>query len=194
MTRDDRQIDLFQKEPRSGYPDGFAYAEELIDASAEASLVNSIGHLTLKEFEFRGYTGKRRVVSFGWRYDFADGSLTKADEIPDFLLELRIAAAAFGGLPPERLQQVLVTEYTGGAGIGWHKDRPVFDQVIGISMLAPCQFRLRRPEGARWARRSLIAAPRSAYRLTGPARRDWEHSIPAVDALRYSVTFRSLKA
>jgi alkylated DNA repair dioxygenase AlkB len=90
------------------------------------------------------------------------------------------------------LEHALVLEYTPGAAIGWHKDRPVFDDVIGISLLAPCTFRLRRKAGAKWERRSLVAAPRSAYLLRGPSRTAWEHSIPPLDALRYAITFRSL--
>jgi alkylated DNA repair dioxygenase AlkB len=88
---------------------------------------------------------------------------------------------------------VLVTEYGPGAGIGWHRDKGVFGEIVGLSLLAPCVFRLRRAVGTRWERVNVVAEPRSAYLLSGAARTTWEHSIPAVDALRYSITFRTLR-
>jgi alkylated DNA repair dioxygenase AlkB len=96
-------------------------------------------------------------------------------------------------MAPEALQQALVTEYSPGAGIGWHRDKPVFGQGVGISLLAPCVFRFRRAAGEKWERVNLVTAPRSAYLLSGPARSVWEHSIPPVSALRYSITFRTLR-
>lgn len=113
--------------------------------------------------------------------------------MPEFLLGLRETAAAFAGRPAAQLQQVLVTEYAPGAGIGWHRDKGVFGEVIGISLLSACRFRLRRQAGEKWERVSIEAEPRSAYLLSGPARTEWEHSIPAVDALRYSVTYRNIR-
>jgi alkylated DNA repair dioxygenase AlkB len=92
------------------------------------------------------------------------------------------------------LQQVLVTEYDAGAGIGWHRDKAVFGEVVGISLLSPCRFRLRRKAGTTWERVSLTAEPRSGYLLSGPSRTEWEHSIPEVDELRYSITFRNFRA
>jgi alkylated DNA repair dioxygenase AlkB len=152
-----------------------------------------VRELPFRDFEFHGYTGRRRVVSFGWHYDFGARLLRKADDLPDFLLALRPAAAAFAGLEPAALQHVLVTEYGPGAAIGWHRDKAVFGEVVGISLLAACTFRLRRAVGERWERASLVAEPRSAYLLSGAARTEWEHSIPPVDALRYSITFRNLR-
>jgi alkylated DNA repair dioxygenase AlkB len=106
---------------------------------------------------------------------------------------LRVTATEFTGLDASRFQQVLVTEYSPGAGIGWHKDRPEFEHVIGVSLLSPCLFRLRRKRGNGWERASIELQPRSAYLLSGSARTDWQHSIPPVDKLRYSVTFRSFR-
>ena len=175
-------------------PEGFRYRRELISPAAEAALVDRLSRLPFREFEFHGYTGKRRVVSFGWRYDFAQRELRKAEKLPSFLLPLREAAACFADLDPQSLEQALVSEYRSGAGIGWHRDKDVFGQTVGVSLLAPCLFRLRRAAGGKWQRAKLVVEPRSAYLLSGPVRWDWEHSLPALETLRYSVTFRNLRA
>ncbi len=188
------QADLFGVAPEMPGPDGFRYAPDAILPAEELALVEQFRTLPFKEFEFQGFTGKRRVVSYGWRYDFNGGGLNRTDTIPDFLAPLRERAARFAGLEASALVQALLLEYPPGAAIGWHKDRPVFDDVIGISLVSPCNFRFRRKAGPNWERRNLTAEPRSIYLLRGPARTEWEHSIPAVDALRYSVTFRSMRS
>jgi len=189
------QFDLFgASEPAAAaFPEGFRYRPELISPAEEAAVLAHVRGLPFRDFEFHGYTGKRRVVSFGWHYDFATERLRKTDDMPPFLRELRPVAAAFAGLEPERLQHVLVTEYGAGAGIGWHRDKGVFGEVVGISLLAPCTFRLRRATADGWERVKLVAEPRSAYLLSGVARSVWEHGIPPVDALRYSITYRNLR-
>ena len=175
-------------------PEGFRYQPELISQADEAALLVRVRTLPFRDFEFHGYTGKRRVVSFGWHYNFSARHLQKADDIPDFLLALRQTSAAFAGLVPEALQHVLVTEYGPGAGIGWHRDKAVFGETVGISLLSTCVLRLRRKlSEKKWGRVNVQAEPRSAYLLKGPSRTVWEHSIPAVDALRYSITFRNLR-
>jgi alkylated DNA repair dioxygenase AlkB len=190
-----RTAALFNSVP--AMPEGMQYVADLISPEEERALVERLAELPFRAFEFQGFLGKRRVVSFGWRYDFNVMKVEKTEDIPAFLLPLRERAAAFAGLDPAALQQVLLTEYAEGAGIGWHKDRSVFGEVVGISLLAPCLFRMRRKIGAKprptWERLALTLAPRSAYLLAGPARTDWEHSIPAVASLRYSVTFRNLR-
>jgi alkylated DNA repair dioxygenase AlkB len=173
-------------------PAGMRYQSNLISGDEEQELVQDLPMLPFKEFEFHGFLGKRRVVSFGWRYAFDGSGLHKAEVIPDFLLPLRDRAAHFADVPSSALEHVLLIEYPPGAGIGWHRDRPAFNDVIGISLLAPCTFRLRRKSGAKWERRSLTAEPRSAYLLRGPSRTEWEHSVPPLERLRYSITFRSL--
>jgi alkylated DNA repair dioxygenase AlkB len=178
----------------SALPEGFRYKPELIDAGLEQSLIRDMRELEFAPFQFHGFEGKRRVVSFGWRYDFNGGGLKKAEELPAFLLPVRDAAAASFGIEAASLKQALLLEYPPGSTIGWHRDRPVFGNVVGISLLSRCTFRFRRKAGAKWERRSLTAEPRSAYILQGPARNEWEHSIPEVSELRYSITFRSLRA
>ena len=188
---DQTQLGLFPADP--GLPEGFCYRPDFITADEERALAERLAALPLMEFEFQGFLGKRRVVSYGWQYVFDGSGLKKADDMPDFLLPLRAQAAAFAGIEPEALQHVLLTEYRAGAAIGWHKDRSVFGETVGISLLSPCRFRFRRRQGAKWERASLNAEPRSAYLLAGASRSEWEHSIPEVDALRYSITFRNLK-
>lgn len=175
-------------------PEGFRYRQALIGLADEEYLISRVRELPFRDFEFHGYTGKRRVISFGWRYDFSGRSLQKAEDIPDYLLPLREKAAVFGEIEPEEFEHVLITEYGPGAGIGWHRDKAVFGEVVGISLLSPCVFRMRREvTKKKWERFTFAAEPRSAYYLSGPARFQWEHSIPQTEALRYSITFRNLR-
>jgi alkylated DNA repair dioxygenase AlkB len=189
------QQDLFGAESSAAarMPEGFRYAANVLTVEQERAIVEAIRPLPFKEFEFHGYLGKRRVVSFGWKYDYTRRSLEPTREIPGVLLDARRIAADFAGMPADDLQQILVTEYDVGAGIGWHRDKGEFGQIVGLSLLAPCTFRLRRKRGATWERASIIAEPRSAYLMSGPSRSEWEHSIPPVDALRYSITLRNLR-
>jgi len=175
-------------------PEGFRYAPELLSRADEAALVGRLKDVPLRAFAFHGFEGKRRTHSYGWRYVFDGSGLQAADPIPDWLLPARAAAARWAGLVPEALEHVLLTEYEPGAAIGWHRDRSVFGNVVGLSLLAPARLRFRRKAGAKWQRHARIVEPRSAYLLTGPARAEWEHSIPAMEALRYSITFRTMKA
>ncbi|HEX4196090.1 MAG TPA: alpha-ketoglutarate-dependent dioxygenase AlkB [Caulobacteraceae bacterium] len=183
------QLDLFQPDPT--LPEGLRYQPELITPDEEARLVETFAELPFKPFEFHGYLGKRRVVAFGWRYDYGARAVDEAAPIPDFLKPIRERAAAFAGLAPEDLQQAMINEYEPGAGIGWHRDKPQFGEVVGLSLLSACNLRFRRKTPDGWERRSLKPEPRSAYLLTGPARSQWQHSIPGVPALRYSVNFRT---
>ncbi|MET0295537.1 MAG: alpha-ketoglutarate-dependent dioxygenase AlkB [Phenylobacterium sp.] len=185
------QPSLFDALP--GLPEGFRYQRSLIAADEETALLADIERLAFRAFEFHGFLGKRQVVSFGWRYDFNGGGLGRAEPMPAFLEPLRAKAAAFAEVPEADIEHVMVSRYPPGAGIGWHRDRPNFDKVIGVSLAAPGLFRLRRRRPGGFDRVSLTVAPRSAYLIDGPARRDWEHSIPPVAETRYSVTFRTLR-
>jgi alkylated DNA repair dioxygenase AlkB len=185
-----RQASLFD-EPAPG-PPGFVYRPNLIHPNEEATLAAALGRLDLRAFEMQGRVARRRVAYFGLRYDGSVRGLEHGPPIPDFLQPLRQKAAALAGLPPEALVHALVNEYPPGAPIGWHRDKAAFGQVVGFSLLSPCVLRFRRQAGAGWERQSLTLEPRSAYWLAGEARSVWEHSIPPVEALRYSVTFRTL--
>ena len=148
--------------------------------------------LELKPFEFQGHLANRRVTSFGLRYDYSRRTVEAASEFPPFLNELRAKAAEFAGCDVSEFRQAGVNEYRPGAGIGWHKDKELFGIVVGVSLLAPAMMRFRRAQGRGWARLAQTIAPRSMYVLSGEARTEWEHSIPPVDQLRYSLTFRTL--
>jgi len=182
-------LDLFGQDH---LPEGMKYQADFLSAEEEKALLREAESLPFGEFEFHGFTGKRRTVSFGWRYDFNGGGLTKTDDMPQFLSGLRARAEAFAENPPGGFQQVLVTEYPPGAGIGWHKDRSVFGDVVGISLGSSCTFRMRRRLGHRFGG---SPSTRSRVLFTSCAalsRTEWQHSIPRVEALRYSITFRNV--
>jgi alkylated DNA repair dioxygenase AlkB len=172
-------------------PRGFAYHAAAFSEAEERAWLEVLRPLPFKPFEFHGYLGKRQIVSFGWRYDYAGRRLRESDPMPAFLLPLRERAAAVAGLDAARLQQALVTEYDAGVTIGWHRDKPMFEDVVALSFLSPCRLRLRRRSDGGWQRWAAEIAPRSIYRLSGAARHEWEHSIPPVESKRYSVTFRT---
>jgi alkylated DNA repair dioxygenase AlkB len=173
-------------------PEGFRYQPDFLNHEEEKDLVAELTKLDLRPFEFHGYLGNRRVTSFGYRYDFGKQAIQTADPIPSFLLPLQARIANFTNRHPDAFQQIGIQEYTPGAGIGWHKDRPQFGEVVGISLLTAAPMRLRRKQGNRWQRATQMVAPRSIYVLSGEARTIWEHSIPPMKELRYSITFRTL--
>ena len=171
---------------------GLAYREELIDAEEETRLIARIEGLDLSPFKFQGWTGKRLTKTFGWRYDFDDRSFEPAEPLPDWLLPLRDKAGAFGKIDPAEFVHALVTRYDPGAGIGWHRDRPQFGKVVGVSLGAPAMLRFRRRTETGFQRASLELQPRSAYLLSGKVREQWEHGIAEHGSRRFSITFRTL--
>jgi alkylated DNA repair protein (DNA oxidative demethylase) len=189
-SRPPEQPSLFEA-GQASLPPGMQYQADFVADAEERELLARCATLPFQPFAFQGWFGKRETVSFGWRYDFNQSRMSAAPPIPDFLLPLRARAATFAGLAPAALEQALIIRYGVGAGIGWHRDRPVFDRVAGISLLSPCVLRFRRREGRRFRRFALDAQPRSAYLLTGEIRHDWEHSIAPVGSPRISITFRS---
>ena len=178
--------------PPEAEPRGFRYQEEVVSEEEEAALGVSLGQLALRPFEFHGYFGNRKVLSFGLKYDFTRRSVEEADQIPEFLSPLLARAGNFAGCGTNSFLQVGVNEYRPGAGIGWHKDKPQFGIIVGVSLLGPATMRFRRAHGASWNRISHILKPRSIYMIAGEARTEWEHSIRPVSELRYSINFRTL--
>jgi alkylated DNA repair dioxygenase AlkB len=174
-------------------PPGIVQAKNIVSPVEEAELIRAIDAAGLEPFRFQQWLGKRLTRSFGWRYDFTDASFAETEAIPDWLLPLREKAAALAGMAAVNLVQALVIRYDPGAGIGWHRDRPVFEHVVGVSLGAPAGLRLRRrrPDG-KFDRAEAALDPRGAYHLSGEARHGWEHSIAPMEASRWSVTFRSL--
>ena len=173
-------------------PEGFRYLADLISVAEEDSLARELEALPFKPFDFHGYEANRQVVGFGFRYDYSRREVVEAPPVPSFLEPLRLKIGEAFDRPAGTFEQVLINEYRPGAGIGWHRDKPQFAEVVGVSLLAPCNFRLRRRSGKAWDRFSLTVAPRSAYMLSGPSRTIWEHSVPPLDRHRYSITFRTL--
>ncbi len=187
------QGELFAAEVR--LPEGFEYRPGFISADEEAVLLKHIGALSLHEALYKGYVAKRRIASFGSGYDFDSNELQPASPIPAFLLSLRERVAHWLGVPPQRLSHALVSEYRPGTALGWHRDVPQFELVAGVSLGAACRMRFRPypPGKAIGEPFAVELEPRSAYTLRGEARWRWQHQIPATRALRYSITWRSLR-
>jgi alkylated DNA repair dioxygenase AlkB len=171
---------------------GLLYEDALIDAAEERALTERLGGIDLAPFRFHGWLGNRKTQSFGWRYDFEDASFAPAEPLPDWLDPLRRKAAAFAGIAPDAFIHVLLARYDPGAGIGWHRDRDVFEKVVGVSLATPATLRFRKRTPTGFSRARVELAPRSAYLLAGEARHEWEHSIVPGQQLRFSITFRTL--
>jgi len=171
---------------------GLEYQTAFIDADEERVLIERLDATDLAPFRFHGWLGNRKTQSFGWRYDFDDASFNPTEPIPDWLHSLRDKAAVIADVEPAEIIHVLTARYDPGAGIGWHKDRSVFEKVVGVSLGSPAILRFRRREGSSFRRANLPVDPRSAYLLSGEARHDWEHRILPGEELRFSITFRTL--
>jgi alkylated DNA repair dioxygenase AlkB len=186
-------------------PEGFDYREDFIGAADEAALLDEIGRVAFSDFEMRGVIARRRVAFFGASYDEGD---VATQPIPGFLRPLTERAASWAGVPPDAFAMALINQYPAGAPIGWHRDAPRYDIVVGVSLLSACRMRFRpyvspaaqarsqsdATSQRRTATHEIMLMPRAAYVMTGDARSDYEHSIPPVAALRYSITFRTLRA
>jgi alkylated DNA repair dioxygenase AlkB len=190
----EKQVDLFAAAP--ALPQGMIYEEEFLASDEEAALIDLALSLPLKEMNYRGYTARRRVVSYGGKYDFQARQLEAAAPLPPELEPLRAKAAAWLGVAPETFTQTLVAEYREGTPLGWHRDVPDFEDVIGVSLLGEAVMRFR-PYPPREPKKAgvikLVVQPRSIYLLRGPARWAWQHSVAPTRTLRYSVTFRTAR-
>ena len=196
----DRQPSLFSSD---AHPPGFHVRLQFIDEAEERALVDAIGRLEFSKVEMRGAVAKRRTVHYGWTYAYEARTSEPGTAIPAFLLPLRARAADWAEIDPEGFAEALVTEYPAGAGIGWHRDAPMFGDIIaGISLVSGCRMKFRpyvspkdlRGHPPRRTTHEAALPPRSAYLITGVARREFEHSIPQTDGLRYSITFRTLRS
>jgi alkylated DNA repair dioxygenase AlkB len=184
------QLSLFVD--KAGQPAGFRVEPDFVSAEEERALISRIRELPLTPFQFGAFEGKRRVASFGWRYDYSLQKLQPASPVPDWLSPFAHRVESFFRLSNGAIQQVLCTEYDQGVGIGWHRDKPHFNEIFGLSLASACKFRFRRKVGDAWQRLTSDIEPRSLYRMSGESRHVWEHSIPPVAARRYSVTFRTM--
>jgi DNA oxidative demethylase len=175
-------------------PEGLLYQEEFVTPAEEGELLGELEALDFRELTMRGQTARRTVRHFGLSYDYESGGVVPGDPLPEGLEWLRERAAALIERDPEDLVQILVTRYPAGAGIGWHRDAPMFgSKIAGVSLRAPARMRFQRTIKGERETAAVELAPRSAYVLGGKARWSWQHSIPATKDLRYSVTFRTLK-
>jgi alkylated DNA repair dioxygenase AlkB len=176
-------------------PEGFTYLADFLSATEEFELVRRIEDLSFNEVRMHGVVAKRRVKHYGWLYGYESWKVTPAPPIPGWLVPLQERVASLMNVPAERVEEILISQYPAGAGIGWHRDAPMFGPtVVGVSLLSPCRFRFQRTVGERRLVAEQTLDPRSAYLLAGPSRSAWHHSIPPTKALRYSITFRTLKS
>lgn len=187
------RIPSLRLSPPADLPDGFTYEPDFLCESEEAELLDVIQGLEFEVFDFHGYKAKRRIVEYGWEYDFDTREATAVKPIPTFLLPFRDRAASLADVAPEALVEAVITEYPAGAPIGWHRDVPQFEIIVGISLAGRCRMRLK-PYKAGGKLVSIILEPRSVYVIRDDARWKYQHSIPAVEKLRYSITFRTLRA
>lgn len=174
-------------------PDGFRYVPGFLSEPEERGLLAEVQRLDFGEVRMRGQVARRRTAHFGWIYGYESWRITPGPPLPSFLLPLRERVSSLLAVDPAALAEVLITEYPPGAGIGWHRDAPMFGDVAGVSLLGPCRFRFEREVPGARETRDLTLEPRSAYVLAGAARWQWRHSIPAGRSARYSITFRALR-
>jgi alkylated DNA repair dioxygenase AlkB len=187
------QKDLFPGVPLA-FAQGYTYEPEFLSREEEDALVRDIACLPFARAQYKAYLANRRIVSYGGRYDFSTQRLEAGEAIAPFLHPLRARVAAWAGCSAEDLTHALVAEYAPGTRLGWHRDVPDFERVIGLSLVSACHMRFRPyPPQPREKSIAVELEPRSIYSLQGDARWQWQHCVPAVPSLRYSVTFRSLR-
>ncbi len=174
-------------------PDGLVYVPDVVAAPEEERLLCRLAEDSYDEVRMRGQVARRTVRHYGVSYDFEAAEIAPGDPIPEWLLDLRRRCAELLGSTDERLAECLLTRYPPGATIGWHRDAPMFGDVVGVSLASACLLRFQRGLGGERRVFEQVLEPRSVYVLTGPSRSGWQHSIPAVADERYSITFRTLR-
>ncbi len=179
--------------PIDNLPEGLLYQPDFLSEAEEADLMNIFRDLPFQAFDFHGYTARRRVLEFGLEYDFTTRRATPTQSFPEFLSPVQERAAQFAGISAAALVEGMVTEYSPGAPIGWHRDAPQFDTIIGISLASTSRMRFK-PYKAEGKPVALTLERRSIYLMRSPVRWRFQHSIPAVKELRYSITFRTLRS
>ena len=174
-------------------PQGLVYEPDFLGAGDERALLDELERLDYREIRMRGQTARRTTRHFGYDYDYQRANVAPADPLPAWLLPLRDRCGELAGNQAAELVEALITRYPAGAGIGWHRDAPHFGpEIIGVSLLSACRMRFQRGRGDERRVHELELEPRSAYVLSGESRSEWQHSIPATEELRYSITFRAL--
>lgn len=197
MARANGDLNLF--EVAAKVPDGFIYRQNFISEAEEQALIREIQSVQLASFQYYQFTGKRRLASFGWQYEFGKNEITRAPDMPAFLLPLRTRAGKLFDIDPNSFSQSSIIEYSIGSPIGWHRDIAHFGVVVGISLGAACRMRFRKYHRVRAQNSkrdeilSIELQPRSIYLMSGASREIWQHSIPPVKALRYSIMMRTLR-
>jgi len=173
--------------------DGFRYTAEFLTVAEEAQLLELIRALPFEQAHYKAWRARRRIVSFGGRYDFSRNELQAALPIPEFLHPLRAQVAAWAGIPATRFQHSIVAEYQPATPLGWHRDVPQFEDIVGVSLLGHARLRFRRwpPRPNPRSTLAIELAPRSVYLLRGAARWRWQHAVSPTKELRYSITFRT---
>jgi len=183
--------------PADALPEGLTYEPAFLTAHEEAALIELARSLPLQAAQYKSYVARRRVVSYGGRFDYDDNRLLPGEPLIEALHPLRERVARWAGIAPEALRHALVAEYAPGTPLGWHRDVPDFEDVFGVSLGSEALLRFR-PYPPRQPTRAdvirLPVAPRSLYALRGPARWQWQHSVAPVDALRWSITFRTRRS
>lgn len=189
-----RMLVAMARKEEGPLPEGLRYLPGFLAEDDERALLQHLSALAFGEVRMHGVTARRRTLHFGWDYGYSSWRIAPTVPVPDWLLPLRERVAALIQQPAVALEEVLLSEYPEGAGIGWHRDAPMFGPaVVGISLGAPCRMRFQRGKGEARETASLVLERRSAYVLAGPARSAWQHSIPGAPALRHSITFRTLR-
>lgn len=182
------QLDLLNNGPQ--YPSGFSYHPDFLSTEEEKDFLRIFKTLEFQTFEMRGVAARRKIIHYGMKYDFLTRSADAIEPFPEWLIDIKERSELF---LEKAVSQILITYYPPEAPIGWHFDAPPFESLLGISLLNPCRFLLRKGDSGQAPKVEINLEPRSAYIVRGEARYQWQHHIPPVKQERYSITLRTLK-